>query len=296
MKVFLSPEAWMSRGIQRVAIVLARYAPPGVEIVLNEDEADFSIVHMVGNGQRQLWLEPKRPYAVIQYCLRTTELPNTRDWIPVWNRATAVWSYYDLKAAIEEDGSMDLMEPDSAIHLYYQPLGVDLEIFRPSALPLKKYLIGTSGYIAETEGVVEAHAACQRLGRRMFHLGPQSALPKAGPTVVFAHQIPDEAVAGFWSACTYVAGLRRIEGFELPVLEGLACGARPIVFDAPHYRKWFGDLAEYIPERSPEDVTNDLTTLMSKPARPVTPEERLLIARRFDWYTLATGFWQEALR
>src|SRR5688572_32592455 len=36
------------------------------------------------------------------------------------------------------------------LNFYYRPLGVD-RIFRPSMPPRKTFLIGTSGYVAETE-------------------------------------------------------------------------------------------------------------------------------------------------
>lgn len=286
MRVYLEPEGWMSLGIKRVAGALRQFAPKGVTIVATPEEAELQIVHMVGDGQRKYWIEPQRDYAVVQYCLRTTELPNTKDWVGVWSRAKAVWSYYDLIAKVIEDG----VQADGIV-FYHAPLGVS-GVFRPSIPVRKSFLIGTSGYIAETEGVIEAHTAVQRLGKHMFHLGPNLHL---GQDITYAHGMQDDELAGFWSLCSFVAGLRRIEGFELPVLEGLMCGARPIVFDAPHYTHWFGEFAEIIPEGTPEEVADSLFSVMAKTRRAVTPAERSRAAELFDWNTIVTGFWEAIL-
>lgn len=292
MRVFLNPEDWMSRGIRRVAMALQRYKPAGVTIVEDESQADLSIVHMVGDGQRKHWLEPKRPYAIVQYCLRTTELPNTKDWEAVWRGAKSVWSYYDLPSKMREDGyaNIDIY----SLPFYIRPLGVDFNVFRPSLPVRKPYMIGTSGFIAETEGVKECYAAMQKVARRgQFHLGPFLDL---GPNVTYLLNVPDNVVAKQWSQCAYVAGLRRIEGFELPVLEGLACGARPICFDAPHYRQWFGDHVEYVREGTHEEVVEDLVRIFSGECRPILPDEHAYLRATFDWEPLCMEFWKAVLQ
>ena len=287
MKVYLKPEDWMSLGIKRVANALAAFKPDWATLVATEEEADLQIVHMVGNGQRQHWLEPKRDYAVVQYCLRTTELPNTKDWLSVWAGAKVVWSYYDLIAKMREDQSFD-----PRINVYHAPLGVNGNVFKPAALTRKNFAIGTSGRVPETEAVREAYAACQAVGKSMLHLGPNFEL---GPDVVYVDNVSDAVLASFWAQCNYVAGLRAIEGFELPVLEGLMCGARPIIYDAPHYTHWFGEFSEIIPEGTSEEVTESLRAILSGRTRPVTAAERSQVAQTFDWKKIAEGYW-EAIR
>lgn len=288
MKVYVDCEEWMSLGIKRVVQALKQYAPKGVEVVSSQEEADLVVVHMVGNGQLQHWTTDNgKPFAAVQYCLRTTELPNTSHWIPTWERARCVWSYYDLMAKIVEDQNVT-----SGINFYHAPLGVNTRSFRPSMPTRKRFIIGTSGYIAETEGVLECHAVASRLEHLHFHLGPDL---KLGPGVTYMTNIADDILADFWSQCTFVAGLRRIEGFELPIVEGLACGARPICFDSPHYRQWFDGLAEFVPEVEPAEVTEHLYSIMSKPVRTVTPAERSHVASTFNWETLVTGFWEATL-
>lgn len=275
MKVYLAPRADLSQGIHRVAQALRTYAPDWATVVDDPEQADFRIGHVIGIHGMQEWVA-RGPYALIQYCYSTAG-GSTDEWQALWADAKAVWSYYDLRSVCPR--------------FLHRPLGVG-RIFQPSVPARKRFIIGTSGYVADTECVMECYGAAQAVGAMQFHLGPNLNF---GPGVIFAHGIPDAQVAEFWSQCSFVAGLRRCEGFELPALEGLMCGARPVMFDAPHYRQWFNDFAEFIPEGSPREVEASLTELFSRPVRPVTAIERAEAARRFNWKQLATEFW-EALR
>jgi glycosyltransferase involved in cell wall biosynthesis len=278
-------------GLHRVARALALYAPPEIEIVDNKTDADIVVIHVIGHGSMQGWdLRPDQKQAMIQYCLKTTEDARPEAWSRHWTRSCAIWSYYDLQDYCAKRNA--LPPPDDAWKFYHAPLGVDGTVFKPSMPARKLFAFGTSGYIAETEGVRECYEAASSFKRDMFHLGPRLGL---GQGVCYIHGITDREVAEFWSQCSYVAGMRRIEGFELPALEGLACGSRPVVFDAPHYRHWFGEHAEYVPEADHDTVVDALKSLLSKPVRPVTPAERTHALGIFDWKKLVTGFWENAL-
>lgn len=284
-------------GLHRVARALIQYVPPDIEIVSSPSEADLLVVHSIGHGSMELLKDYDRDYAVIQYCLLTTEDSSYRAWYPYWKSAKVVWSYYDLadfaRRAIDRGDIPAGVNSESLMpHFYHAPLGVDGDVFRPIRPTRKRFVVGTSGYIAETEGVRECYDAARRLELPMFHLGPDL---KLGPGVVNAHRIGDREVSEFWSLCTFVAGLRRIEGFELPALEALASGSRPVCFDAPHYRQWFGEHAEYVPETDPDTVAQHLFELFRKPCRAVTDAERAHVLQTFNWQRIAQGFW-EALR
>jgi hypothetical protein len=292
VKVYLAVQPpTLSRGIHRVAQGLSRYAPLGVQLTTKRDEADLIVLHAIGFPEMERWSreirEAGKEYVVAQYCLRSSQKPSCADWLPIWQGARLVWSYYDLPAACAEDG----VEADFSFYL--SPLGVNGEVFKPTG-DAKRFLIGTSGYVAETESVDCCAEAVRALGGEQFHLGPR--LPCFESNVVAGVGLTDQALAEKWSACRYVSGLRRIEGFELPALEGLVCGARPLLFDRPHYRRWFGGHAHFFPEVDPKELTELLIeTLSSADPWPVTDQERTAIVRRFDWREIVGGFWDRIL-
>jgi hypothetical protein len=285
VKVYLETEKIPSRSIMRVASALKRHAPASIEITKDRAGADFIVHHVV--GVQNFAAEPlderiekdRKPYAVVQYCLRSTERPDPAFWGPLWRGAEVVWSYYDLGKFCSDAGR----SPD--FRFLFHPLGVDGSVFRPNGGG-KRYVVGTSGWVAETEAVGECAAAAN--GRGHFHLGPDLGFPG----VEYREGISDEMLAGFWGACSYVAGLRRCEGFELPAYEGLACGARPVVFDAPHYRRWLGDHAVYVPEVEPAELTERLREVFATPPTPVSVEEREEFVGRFGWPAIARKFWE----
>jgi D-inositol-3-phosphate glycosyltransferase len=299
MKVFVKAPAGLSRAMSRVESALIEYAPTpvpnepeGVYLVKSREEADLVVLHVIGEEaitQAAKLKAAGKKYAIIQYCIRTTQKPNTGDWLETWKNAECVWSYYDLPALIEEDGHTDW-----ALNFYLAPLGVDTESFRHWASVPKKFTIFTSGYVAESECVREAAEAAKAVGGKVYHLGPR--LASASDThVTAALDIDDDTLAQMYSRSKYVAGLRRGEGFELPAAEGLLCGARPICFDRPHYRKWFGEFAIFIQEGSPEQVRSQLVEVFSGTYAPVTSEEIARAAMRFNWPAIIGGFWQKVL-
>jgi D-inositol-3-phosphate glycosyltransferase len=301
MKVFVKSPDGLSRAMARVSDALAEYTPTpipneaeSIYIVNNVPEADLVVLHVVGEEGITEAAKLKaagKKYAVIQYCLRSTQKPNTAHWFETWNNAECVWSYYDLKQLMSEDGISE--ENQNQIAFFYAPLGVDTDSFRHWASVPKKYTILTSGYVAETECVKEASEAVKTVQGKMYHLGPKLINESHVTSVV---GIDDDTLSQAYSRSKYVAGLRRTEGFELPAAEGLLCGARPICFDRPHYRKWFDDFAIFIKEGSPEDVTAQLTTLFQTEYAPVREDEIARAAMRFHWPTIIGGFWQKILK
>ena len=279
MNVYLGPQKWMGKGIIRVAEALETHKPDSVRIVWDRDKADLEIVHVVGCGSLPADLGV-RPYGIVQYCFATTEQPTADFWVPIWKKARAVWSYYEL--------------PGQGFKYLHQPLGVDPAIFHNRHNGHenghyrngREYIIATHGYVAETEGVRECHTAAARLDLPAAHLGPN--LGQGGDTF---NGLSEEDVAALWSRSERVAALRRVEGFELPGLEGLLCGARPVAFDASHYREWYGPHAEYVPECTPEELTRILVDLLSVPPEPVADWEREAVKETFCWPKLTAAFW-----
>lgn len=311
MKVFAECDPSYSQGIHRIVRAIKAFAPlgAGIEFVDKVEDADFRILHVIGWGSIP-WANPvypehsdpfeAMPYAVMQYCVRTSENPRpSLWWDEVWKGARVVASYYDLAAYLDEEWKTTRAtewrradQPFGDEPFYLTPLGVDATTFQRRGPLRKRFAFGTSGYVAETEGVREVYEATQRAGVELFHLGPRLF---NGEGVTFATGIPDALLAQLWSQCLYVAGLRRVEGFELPAAEGLLCGARPVMFDAPHYRDHFGDLAEYVPEVEPAELTERIADILARPYRAVTDNEITRAREIFNWPRIVRGLWERIL-
>lgn len=304
MRAFVAADPKLSGAMYRVAQALALWAPDEIDIVPTVELADLVVVHAIGTDVwpviRDLETAGKQ-YALMQYCLRTTQEPHAAAWLPYWKRAACVWSYYNLDKALHDDGLVDQMF--DGLPFYYAPLGADPEMFNERLTIGDRYLVLTSGYVAESECIAECWAAAAHLGRRVFHLGPEHEfLNLERGHVDFGLGITDDALARAYSRSDYVAGMRRCEGFEMPAAEGLLCGARPIMLDAPHYRAWFEPWAEFVPEVEPEELTEALVDMFRGDAgafrfttRSVTESEQAAAAERFNWERLVGEFWARVL-
>jgi glycosyltransferase involved in cell wall biosynthesis len=228
-------------------------------------------------------------YVILQYCYRTpgpTYLPppegaDDAAWLPHWERAALVISYYDLPALSGRKG----------FNFLHTPLGVDGDVFRSTGEP-RRALVLTSGTDPSGEAITECWEAARRAGLPAVHLGPEI---QWGSGVDFRDGVSDEELASLYSRCWYVSGLRREEGFELPVLEGLACGARPVVFDRQETRRWFGQHAVFVPELPRDDLAKVLADVLVVPPKPVTDDERERAIKAFNWERICATIWERVL-
>jgi glycosyltransferase involved in cell wall biosynthesis len=293
MKVYITPrDTAHAFAIWRTANALKRYAPDYVKFTDNINEADLVVLHVIGRRDRTVrqaeWLlDRDKQIAVIQYCLLSTQCPSTADWLPLWLCSQMVWSYFDLPAMMAKEG-----QKSAPFNFYYAPLGVDSNVFYPISVN-KEYVICTSGGSYMSESVRECVHAAGRVGKRVAHLGVHQGRKFCElPNVDCYSGITDQEVTRLYNSCEYISGLRRTEGFELPAAEGLLCGVRPVLFDQPHYRAWYDGLGIFIPETQREQIINDVEAVFRSEYKPVTNEERAEAAGRFNWQTIAEGFWQ----
>lgn len=301
MNAYVMIPAKMSRAMIRVVDALTRYAPPEVTIVDRQEDADLEVLHIIGHpdlvSEAARCNRAGKAYAVMQYCLRTTQCPNTVDWLLLWDGAVDVWSYYDIPALIHEDGNA--MPTGLEDRFYLAPLGVDDFTFAHHNLPgdqPRRYTLLTSGYVADSECVEECTKAVGRISGRVFHLGPKLKCHRGLDHVDQRMGMDDEALADIYNSCEYVAGMRRVEGFEMPAAEGLLCGARPIMLDRPHYRRWFEPWAIFVSESDPMTLALEIESVLRQDARgPVTPAEREAARERFEWQPLVAEFWRRII-
>jgi len=277
------------RAIDRISNALKTFAPKNIEFVNTKDEAEI-IIHFI-NGRRdgfrreiEAQIANGKKVAIVQLSVRSTKNKSTTDWIELWKKANVVWSYYDIKKLCKEDG----IKPD--FNFYYAPLGIN-GVFKKHNLA-KKYIIAISSKSYTTESARECIIAAEHYKKRIFNVGPKIS---QRPSIDCAAGISDEELSKKYSQCEYVSGLRRKEGFELPIIEGAVCGARPIVFDKPHYKKWFKDFSIFIPENSREKTILSLKNVFSKKPKPLADREIGKIKSTFSWEKIIDGFWKKMI-
>lgn len=287
MLAFVKDTAGISRSMGRVADALAKYAPPTVQITQDRSRADLIVMHVVGfpetAQESQCILARGKSYAVCMYCLKTTQRQQPREWLDVWRPAKAVWSYYDL-------GEVDLPT------FYHSPLGVDEIFTEPFAEGPRDIGVLSSGYVSGhgAEAIEEVAIAADRVGMRVMHLGPPYIVGMSRPQGNWTsiHGVPDDDLANVYRRCQWVSGLRYVEGFELPVIEGLCCGARPIVFDRSDMRQWYDGHAVFVPECGGQELVDRLVDIFAAGPEPVSAAERAVIQQKFAWAPIIHQFWE----
>lgn len=304
VKVYVRPQSGLSRAMDRSARALARYAPSWVQITKDRLEADLVVLHVIGYPETQQAVEELvahgKKYAIMQYCLQSTQKPSTQDWLSVWQGAKAVWSYYDLEVALCSDHND--MHAAWKVPFYHAPLGID-DAFRTEVdEALQQRTIGamTSGYVAgvPAEAIEEVYLACKQSGLETLHLGPSTVARMETPQSLWRAVLGISDVelrTELWRT-KWVSGLRYVEGFELPALEGLCCGTRPILFDRPEMRKWYDGHAVFVEETYGEALIKQLVDLFRHDPVPVDRRERRHVLEKFNWQTLVGNFWQVARR
>lgn len=284
MRVFLEVVPHnLSVAMHRVAQALRVRAPKGVQIVRTPQDVDLQVLHAIGPDAIENVVAPR--VAVIQYCLHTAHGPAS--WTTLWRRAELTWSYFDLR---------DLLP--AGARFYLAPLGVD-PVFRGNGAA--RYVgVVTSGYDSgpQAEAIEEVADAALRAELSVYHVGPEEVAgmaPRHERTWQSGQSIADEDLARIYGCARWVSGLRRVEGFELPVIEGLACGARPIVFDRPDMRRWYEGHAVFVPECAGPELVERLVAVFDALPEPVSLGERRAVLAKFDWGVIAGEFWRQVL-
>jgi glycosyltransferase involved in cell wall biosynthesis len=287
MRVYMEVQPpTLSRAMHRVNTALREYAPAEIEFAPTPHVADLQVLHVIGMGSLEYLA--REQYVLLQYCFLTTEQPASgcREafWLSLFRAARLVMSYYDLPSLV---GSPDFP-------FYRTPLGVDGTVFHDRRHLPRPACVLTTGHEASGEAIRECREAAARVNQPMIHVGSDFDFMGDGCLVV--NGVSDDRMAELYSEARYVSGLRRGEGFELPIIEGLACGARPICFNQPAYRHWFDDHAVFVPETDSITLTEAIAEVLHTTPRPVSPSEREQVLSRFSWKRICEDFWARVLR
>jgi len=255
------------------------YAPSEYEFVNSPKNADFQILDITRISDK-LYLRHDK-YVVLFHCFGEWSEEDKSEYEELFRNAIMVYSHIDLTSMFPNIDSNKFMRGPWGS----QP---DFWFYRPSISNDVVQILCT-GEIAVTEGIRECIAACDLLGRRMLHVGHNLNFRNKSYSNVTNLTILEMRDA--YNQSKWVSGLRRIEGFEKPVVEGLLCGARPICFDTPLYRYWYGDLARYVKEGTEEETFKDIVRVMKEEYAPVTQEEMERAIKKFSWKYVSRNFW-----
>lgn len=283
-----------ARGIGRVVAALRAHAhESGVTVVDRKEDADLVVHHVVGEQNFDdvpIWQrvaqdhENGRRAAMVQYCVRSAG--SQPFWSELWGMSAVVWSY------------LPIPEQPWPVRRYRAPLGIAPPFLQDQPARRRDVGVVTTGYVAGpgAEAIEEVAQAAARAGLAVIHVGPYPERMRKPPPGRFGclFGITDADLAGLYRRARFVSGLRHVEGFELPAVEGLSCGARPIMFDREDARTWHGDAARYVPEGDGAPLVEALEALLRAPYEPVCREDVEDARIRFDWARIVRGFWSRA--
>jgi len=237
MRVFCEIEGLRAHALMRIREQIMGTAPEDIIFVPEIGLAEIQILLVIGIKDTVERLA-RKPGVMIQLCYKTAA-SSLEVWPGIWNKALMVSSYYDLPL----DGKFVL-----------HPIGFDPEVFR-SRNSKRDFDALVTGYV-DGPPDEEISSVYQAFRGKIVHVGKDF---KLGDRYNHLEGITDLALASFYNRAKYTFGLRHIEGFELPVIEGAACGCQPVVFDLPCYRRWYDDFAIFIDPK--KDVTTQLMRL-----------------------------------
>lgn len=276
----------LGRVVYRINKNLKLYAPPWAEFVKDPTTADVQIMDVIGKGSLEFIKNDN--YVILQHCFLITETSDPDFWCPIFDKAKIVISYIDLPTLTKRN----------SFRFLRTPWGADPSVFFSSNQGQRELTVLSTGYVSSTESIEEAYRAVVRCEGSMINIGHNF---RFGSRFSSRENISDEELRRLYEKSKYVIGLRKVEGLELPIIEGLLCGARGICYNADHYKYWFGDLVEYI-EEDPLSalgvpysnyVENQIYELISKPVRVVSEEEKELVRNKFSWETIYKRIWEE---
>ena len=259
---------------------LIRYAPSDVIFVNDINDADLQIVDITRLSDRNN-IKHKN-YIALFHCFGEWSEEKHEDYLDIFKNAVMVYSH------------LDLSEFGDKINYTRGPWGVDEDIFYRSSGYGKQFMIVTTGTIAETEGISECVAACDALGGRLMHIGRN--LGYKNKSYENAVNLTQTQMQTMYNSSFFVNGMRRVEGFEKPVIEGALCGARPICFDTPLFRHWYKDIPVYVEEAEFNVTASNIVDRLREKYRPITDDEISYLKKKFSWVRVAKNFWEHAMK
>lgn len=250
------------RAFTRISEALHKYSPPFIEWVSSNE--DLTLVHVVGGGEVPI-LNSLDNYIIFQHCYLTA-FPDLINWQDYWYKSALTVAFRDLREYATKE-----------FNFCHSPWGADEDKFKFTN-SLKDVDVFVTGHIASTEHIDTLYKACQNSGKLMYHTGQNFRWSRTNYN--FVDYMSDAAFVTLLNRTKYVSCMRTVEGFEMAGVEGLFCGAVPIVPDLPTY-SWYNGFGIYVDMLG--DVETQLTNILKH-----KPEELISVdfnkAREvFNW-------------
>ncbi|MBD1847242.1 glycosyltransferase family 4 protein [Cyanobacteria bacterium FACHB-63] len=114
--------------------------------------------------------------------------------------------------------------------------------------------------------------------------------------VIHLQSVPTATIAALYRRAEAVLVPSEAEGFGLPLIEALACGAIVVASDLPVLREVAGDAALYCPVGEISTWVKTVQTVLNNPDEAPDRSLRLVQASQYSWQTHAETIMQAYLR
>jgi glycosyltransferase involved in cell wall biosynthesis len=105
--------------------------------------------------------------------------------------------------------------------------------------------------------------------------------------IVHLHNLERQQIAALYRQAALVLLPSESEGFGLPIIEALACGATVIASEIPVLREVGGDAVIYCPVAAVDRWVATITQLLEQPTLAPTATTKQVQAKRYSWQTHA---------
>lgn len=283
---FFPHDPRISMAMHRIRDAFIKYKPPSITFT-DEKQGSFThCIHWVGQNPEK---HTERDEGIFE---RET-LPESDSYIVFAHIGNPHYKdqegYYQrlleyARLVITFDKDIIGYEGDN---VFETPWGFEPETFFLDPQK-KRYKILCTGYMAHAEGIDSCYDAVIATKGLLCHVGGRLRGITGPAGYVRYEGVKDYIMRSLYAKSEYVSGMRREGGFELPTIEGYACGAQPIVFNLPTMRKYYSDFALFVPLVNRLDLYMELRKIFERPAN-VSPDERIL--SRFHWETIMNKVW-----
>lgn len=331
-KPLLPPRTGVYRYTAGLLRGLEALAPEGLEVVVvkpqrprrtlpwvlwtlqRQTSKDFSVFHC------PFYYPPLVPSCPVTVAIHDVLVLTHPHWFPrAWGN-TLRWliPLGARRAAAVIAGSRWVAEEIATIcriprqHIRVVPYGVDHGLFFPPSQERKRrcseifglhrpYLL-MAGALEPRRGVETVLRAMEGLHRRYPELelvlvgnerAPVTALASPPPWVRRLGFVEDSWLPPLYAGAEAVVAASLGEGFDLPVLEALACGAVVVASDIPVHQEIFTGAVRFFPAGDPEGLASVLEEVLEAlPLRASLRQAGIVLARAFTWERAAQEHWE----